>query len=202
MLRKIIVFITIVIIVSCSKEQLTPIREQKKIISGKILGFDGKPLEMAHLHATIYNSNIKKISVATDKDGNFKIEYDKSDLKLSLNFTGVYHYSELLDIYNIDLPDKVELNVKLKPYTFKPQEKGLVVIGNFNNFSFTYNTIPMELDEDGKYYAMVPNKSDTLFYQILGALPFERSINGTMSHGYVYDGGGDYCSYIVTDTSL
>jgi len=201
MLKRLNILLLAILILSCSREQLTPEREESKFITGKILGYDGKPLELSHLIAKIYGNKMKELLIPTDKNGNFRIEYRKSDLKLSLMFTGVYHNSKSFEFYTMGLPKELELNVKLSPYVFFPEKEGLYVIGNFNNFSFTNNKIPMEIDDEGKYFAFLPNKSDTLFYQILGAIP-HRSINGTMSHGYVYDGGGDYRSFIVSKDSI
>src|SRR5437867_2761658 len=49
---------------------------------------------------------------------------------------------------------------------------------------------------DGRYTLDVETSDDTVAYQLLGVTKEKRSINGTSSDRFFYDGGGDYRSVL------
>jgi thiol-disulfide isomerase/thioredoxin len=200
-LKLLLTLIIATILVACSSEDLTPKRDIAFHIRGTLLGYDGKPMELSHVHINIIGKNKIRESKDIGKSGEFSIPVKSADL-IELEFTGVNHFRSSVEIFNVGCNEDIQLDIKLKPYQLKKEINELKLIGNFNNYSFTENCITMKKNADGSFTATVPNKSDTLFYQVLGALEEERSINGTQQDGFVYDGGGDYRSFIVSKDSL
>jgi len=200
-IRLILAFVFIVVLIGCSSEDLTPKRDRTIHIKGFVLGYDGKPLTMAHVHAQITGKNIIKQSFQVGSSGEFSFPVKSADI-INLEFTGVNHKMYTLEIFNVGCNEDIELEVKLKPNHLKDGLTELKLIGNFNKYSFSNGFILMKKEEDGTFSAFVPNRADTLFYQVLGAMDEERSINGTQYDGLVYDGGGDYRSFIVSKDSM
>ncbi|MFH1050050.1 MAG: TlpA disulfide reductase family protein [bacterium] len=199
--RLILFLMVLALLIGCTSEELTPKRDKTFFIKGKILGYDGKTLELAHVHVRITGKKSYSESFQADEKGEFSIPVNHADL-INLQFTGVNHLLYSVEILNPGFDKDIELQVKLKPYQVKTEINELNVMGNFNKYSFTDGLIKMDKNADGSFSAVIPNKADTLFYQVLGALEEQRSINGTMYDGLVYDGGGDYRSYLITKDSL
>jgi thiol-disulfide isomerase/thioredoxin len=163
------------------------------VIHGKLTGRNSSPMELAHVHLFV-NSDEPTESFKVSEKGEYEIKFNH-DGSYKLLFTGVGHKSfekEFIQLSNedFDLDTKLEANIILDSLS------KLTIIGNFNDFDFSTGT-PMK-ESEGKYFADIDSESDTIFYQLLG--PFgNRSINGTMSDGFVYDNGGDYRSFIIND---
>ncbi len=163
------------------------------IIYGKLTGRNSSPMELAHVHLFV-NSDEPTESFKVSDQGEYEIEFNHDGF-YKLLFTGVGHKSyekEFIQLSN----EEFGLNTKLEANIILDSLSKLTVIGNFNDFDFV-SGIPMN-ESKGKYFANIDSDSDTIFYQLLG--PFGgRSINGTMSDGFVYDNGGDYRSFIIND---
>ncbi len=57
----------------------------------------------------------------------------------------------------------------------------------------------MTKQQDGTYISEFEIKADSFQYQLLSVEATGRSINGTQSDGYKYDGGGDYLSIVKSN---
>lgn len=202
MKKEILIFIIVIFtIFSCQKEELAPIREKPVFIKGKLSGSNDKPIIKSSVHAYMYGLKKDEILYPVSPNGNFNIPFKDVEY-FELEFSGVNHKVFYFEMFNFAENKDIVLNVRLEPNMLFEQFEELKVIGNFNNFSFDSGFVKMKELPDGRYSADVPNKYDTLFYQILGAAPGPRSINGTMSMGYIYDGAGDYRSYLISKDSI
>jgi thiol-disulfide isomerase/thioredoxin len=200
-LRKLMILGFIIALLACSKEELVPEREKPIYLKGRLLGYEGKPMKLAHVHAELFGEKSQSMSVEAGENGEFSLPITNSDF-IKLEFTGVDHQRYIMSFFNTGNKDDLELDIKLEPNRLLEDLSGLSVIGTFNNFSFNSGLIKMKENPDGNFTAVVPNIADTLYYQVFNSIPGARSVNGTMSAGYVYDGGGDYRSYLVSPDSL
>jgi thiol-disulfide isomerase/thioredoxin len=166
--------------------------EDQSIISGKLLGSDGKPMMKAEVQVLDrqYNSQILATTVA-GSDGSFSIKFAQRGL-LYLSFTGVNHMQHVFPVL-AEKPIQEKIEMRLKAYEYNDDLSQVKIIGDFNGFSFQ-SAQPMTPQADGTYVFETEVTADSFAYQILGAEKNGRSINGTQSDGFVYDGGGDYQS--------
>jgi peroxiredoxin len=167
------------------------------IVRGKLLGCDGKPMSMAHVHYEV--DSVKKSQQVSD-DGAFEINIGKTTIPKML-FSGVDHHSYKFSIYwdgNAEKP--LEVTVKLAPNIMPATTDKIFITGSFNDFNSDSGLIELQPLDSVKYSAKVKYAQDTLLYQII----FESGdkltdcINGSMSDFYAYDGTGNYCSGLLT----
>ncbi len=164
-------------------------------VSGYLLGYDGKPMPLAHIH---YKNGDKEITKQVEADGSFKFKTDNK-IYLELSFTGVNHKQSIFDIYLAEIKN-TNLTVRLSPNTFKDAKNSINLTGNFNNYSFEDGLAKLEKISENKYAATLDYKLDTLIYQlIIGYDAAAHSVNGQQQNYYQYDGGGDYRSVLVTN---
>ncbi len=172
-------------------------------ISGRLLGSNGKPMIVSDVIVTNL-ANRRDVNIYQVKsDGNFSFTLSPQSF-YNITFAGVNHNSYAITLMTFDENEEIQMEVKLSPYKIEENLDELYVIGSFNAFSFDEGLIKMEKQSDGTFIAEVPNERDTLYYQILGAVlePELRSINGTMSDTYIYDGGGDYRSVLLSSKRI
>jgi len=170
------------------------VAQQPSIISGKLLGHDGKPLLKAQVHVLPNRGERKALqSAEVAKDGGFEIKFDQSGL-VYLDFTGVHHYELMMPLL-IEKPLREKMAVQLKPYEYQSDFSQVKIIGDFNEFNFGSAKL-MEPQSDGTFTFEIDATANTFAYQILGAEKNGRSINGTQSDDFVYDDGGDYRSVV------
>jgi len=168
--------------------------QQPSVISGKLLGHDGKPMLKAQVHVLPNRGERKALqSAEVAKDGGFEIKFDHTGLAY-LNFTGVDHYELMMPLL-IENPLREKMSVWLKPYEYPNDFSQVKIIGDFNNFNFGSAKL-MEPQSDGTFTFEIEATATTFAYQILGAEKNGRSINGTQSDDFVYDDGGDYRSVV------
>jgi len=136
-------------------------------ISGVIKSAAGIPIERADVVVLEISFASEPIATATtDKNGNYKIILPDAQPQLQINYVAPNH--SVLQVPIICLPNQnYVIDVNLSPFYFDKISDTVSVIGNFNNFSRTENTIPMTKLESGIYTAKIPNPRDTLGYQIL-----------------------------------
>ena len=185
------IFLLIIIIVSFVGCQPKP---NYTIVKGKLLGSDNPSLIMANVSLN-YTTGGKAIQVIdVNKDGSYEIEL-KHDGLFNLSFSGVNHEAITVPILN-DKRETIILNIKLQRYNYNDKFEDVNIIGDFNHFSFR-SAQRMTKQNDGTFTAEFKTDKDSLAYQLLGVEKTGRSINGTMTDKYVYDGGGDYRSVVA-----
>jgi len=162
-------------------------------ISGTLVGADGRPMTLSHIHLHSFSTPDTIASVKAQQDGAFVVETDQTGLFL-LSFTGVDHLMERVYLLLME-GDDIALDVRLGPHAFLDDFSDAVIIGDFNDFDFEDGTRALEPQEDGTYALDVPVEADSLTYQIFHVAG-TRSTNGTRSDRFVYDGGGDYRSVL------
>ncbi|NOX90418.1 MAG: redoxin domain-containing protein [Calditrichaeota bacterium] len=172
-------------------------------LSGKIIGADGKPPVIAHIHIAEAGGNVYKPlkSVKANPDGTFEIKLPPQKY-LTVLVTAPYHQALELPLARDSKTQSVELDFQLQSYLFKDPIGEVKITGDWNNFSFS-SALPMQMQSDSTYVFEVKPTADTLAYQLIGLTQRELSINGTQYDYLVYDGGGDYRSVIrKTDSTM
>jgi peroxiredoxin len=153
-------------------------------ISGVVKSVAGMPIERADVCVSAGSYPMKPmITTTADKDGNYKIILSDTNLQLWINYVAPNH--SVLKIPVICLPNKnYVIDVNLSPFYIEGVSDTILVIGDFNNFSKTENTIEMTKLENGIYSAKIPNSRDTLGYQILTSNYKQHTINGQKADFY------------------
>ncbi|MDA3844362.1 MAG: TlpA disulfide reductase family protein [Candidatus Kapabacteria bacterium] len=194
MLKRLFSLLTLTIILaSCGEEA------KINTVHGSLLSCENQPMQAANVEAYIFNSKIDTVKISTDSDGKFELEFDQAEM-IAFNFFGADHMKYKLTLYTTGISESFDLKVNLQANSLPEEMNDVRVIGNFNHFDFEEG-VSMTLQSDGTYEAIVPNDTDTLFYQLLGITSggMNRSVNGTSHDFLVYDGGGDYRSAVITN---
>jgi peroxiredoxin len=153
-------------------------------VSGRLTGTEGKPISLAHVFLTYPSDDNPISSVVVQKDGKFKIVINSEGLWV-LHFTGIFHHEYQIAIYTGEQKN-IRLDVKLQTYNYNRNFSSMKVIGNFNGWSIP-KAIALKKDQDGKYSAIVDNKSDTLVYRIIN-IRTGGKVEGTEADGYTPTG--------------
>ncbi|HEY9167237.1 MAG TPA: thioredoxin-like domain-containing protein [Candidatus Kryptonia bacterium] len=162
-------------------------------VKGKLFGHDGKPLKAANIFLMKDGASAVK-SVQVGKDGSYSFLIDTAGV-WTVRYTGVDHYMHDVLLF-VEGQSTVGIDVRLKGYEYAEDLSGVKVVGDFNNFSFE-SAVPLQKGSDGRYALEFKATADSLAYQLIGVEKSGRSINGTNSTRYAYDGGGDYKSIVI-----
>ncbi|MCX6168757.1 MAG: thioredoxin-like domain-containing protein [Ignavibacteriales bacterium] len=145
----------------------------KTVIYGKLLGYNDKPIQTAHVTLLPENitsmilTGIKLDPVKVESDGSFKIITDRKGM-LSLSFIGDKHEGQSVLIF-VEKPSKVKLDVRLVLYQWSDNVNELKLVGDFNKFSWNSDFILMKKNEDGTFSADINiNEDRKLKYGIIG----------------------------------
>lgn len=183
----------------CFLSASSPAQPALYVIKGVVLGSDGKPIPVSDLHLLSNAPHLPRLPLQhthVGHAGRFQLCFSAPGLHL-VQFTGIGHRPLEVPVL-LRQRDSVVLTVRLKAYEPFDTLSNVQIIGDFNSFFFRRGAVPMVKQDDGTYVATVQAKADTLAYQILGVDKGGRSINGTQSDYFVYDGGGDYRSVVRT----
>jgi len=185
------------VIVACIWLALaSPVRAQHDVtvISGRVLGADGAPLKVGHVHLSAERSFRRQAEAPIAADGRFAIATTLTGA-LFLTVTGVDHYSVDVPLV-VEAPAAIGLDVRLQHYAYTDSLERITAIGDFNQFAFGTGR-PLVRQPDGRYTLEIATTADTLAYELMGLEKSgNRSINGTQADRYAYDEGGDYRSVI------
>lgn len=168
--------------------------QQEVSVSGRLRGYDGKPMAHSHVHLLTAGSSQPVASAQVGKDGTFQLNGSAGAMAY-IEFTGVGHASRKYFVL-ADRPIKLQLEVRLTTYPYLEELKEVKIIGDFNNFNFTTAQL-MKKEADGTYSAEFESGVKKFKYQLVGLTPTSRSVNGTQSEDFEYDGGGDYRSIVT-----
>jgi thiol-disulfide isomerase/thioredoxin len=136
------------------------------------------------------------LQVQAAPDGSFQIKTKETGVLL-LEFTGVNHMAMDVPLI-IEKPLKMSLTVSLSTYSYADDLKDVKVMSDLTNFSFN-EAQPMVRQVDGTFTLELQTNSPKLAYQIFGAEKTSRSINGTQSESFEFDGAGDYKSIVTPE---
>lgn len=167
------------------------------VVEGKILGADGKPPVLAHVHLVGLGDGFRGSlkSVRAGNDGAFTIGVPR-DRYYELAFTAVNHHSVRVPL-PVDLRRGIkglEVTLAANKYTDPLPEVG--ILGDWNGFDASEADLLTRL-ADGTFAYERNTEADTLAYQLLNATNDGRTVNGLDADHYRYDGGGDYVSVIL-----
>jgi thiol-disulfide isomerase/thioredoxin len=168
--------------------------QEATVISGKLLGYDKKPMLMAHAHLLKTSSPKPFVRVRAKSDGSFEITTKETGLIVA-EFTGVNHMAFDVVLF-IDKPLKIELSVTLATYSYADEMKDVKIITDMTDYAYD-KAQPMQKQSDGTYAIELQTTKDKITYQILGAEKTGRSINGTQSEAFEFDDEGDYRSIVA-----
>lgn len=169
---------------------------QQTIITGQLVGSDGKPMAKGNVH--IGRNNAKtQVSVEASKDGSYQISTNETGL-LMMQFTGASHRRKYVPLFieNNQTNNNIKLNVKLSANEYNSELSELRLIEDFDNPN-SQSAKVFQKQADGTYVVEFATNKDRVEYEIAGLDKNNRIINGTQSDEYVYDGDGDYHSVAI-----
>ena len=167
------------------------------VVSGTLLGSDGAPLKLAHVHLLDVQGGRTIARAQAEPDGRFALATVRTGV-FQLEFTGVDHYSAIVPLVALTHTSLV-VDARLKHYTYTDSLDRVTAMGDWNHNSFAHTT-PLVRQSDGRYSATVTvdSAADSVAYELIGLeISGSRSINGTMADRYVYDEGGDYKAVVA-----
>ena len=152
---------------------------------GTLLGHDGKPMKLAHVHAA-------GKSTPVDADGRFHVEGAGPGF-LKARFTGVDHAELSVDLYLDGKPAELEVTLGTYERRSPPFVEASVVIYLRENGKppIPYFRRPLKPLAGGLYGAIMLEKSDEIYYALEGIARGHR-MNGAEAESFAYDGRSSY----------
>ncbi|MFH0991600.1 MAG: TlpA disulfide reductase family protein [bacterium] len=169
------------------------LRAQETIITGTLLGYDGKPMQMTNIHLQKPGQKPKE-TVRAEKDGSFKLIVKDTGIVL-IKFAGLFHLSEDIP-FLIKQPSTIKLSLQLGTYHCNKKPLDPKILGSFNNWNLS-KPFDLKEEKDGTYSAEFETAEKEFSYQVQGFESTGRTVNGTLSERYEYDGDGDYRSIVT-----
>ena len=111
-------------------------------ISGTLLGADGEPMDLAHVHIHPLTSSKVVAGMEVAPDGRYELETDTTGV-FRLRFTGVHHLEKSGTLLLTGTGNPLEIDAQLSTHTYKEDFSEVKVIGDFNDFSFSKDTRAM-----------------------------------------------------------
>ncbi len=178
--------------VSCSNRSETG-------ISGVLTGAGDRPLALAHIHLLQPNVNEADsllLSAVTDSNGAFRLVTEHQGI-VKLRCTAPDH--SMLDIQPLLLQgrDNISLTIRLGGHRYADRFDSVSLIGDFNNWNWD-RALPLLPQPDGRYTLELPATEERFAYQLIN-VALDKSINGTQSDSFEYDGDGDYRSIVRSE---
>ncbi len=172
------------------------------ILSGKVIGSDGKPPIIAHVHLVEAGGDVfhPLKSVQVQKDGSFSLKLPKGKY-WDLYITAAFHQQLEVPLVRKKDNQSVKMDFQLESYRFKDHFDQVKITGDWNDFSFS-SAEPMHKEKDGTFTFQIRPQADTVAYQLIGLLAREVSVNGTQYDYLIYDHGGDYKSVLKKTDSV
>ncbi len=167
-------------------------------VTGTILDCHGKPLPLAHAHLLPYRGNLHNplLTCTADKKGRFSLEVAEPGM-YRLLLTGVGHDHVAIPLLLESEHQEISVSVHLAPLPYKERFELVRILGDWDKFNWqTADT--MQAQPDGTFLYEREISADTVAYQLLEITTVPRSVNGTSSDWFRYDGGGDYISVLRT----
>jgi len=186
-----IFFFLLIVAFGCDK------KDTSKTISGKIVGASGQRPAAADVHLSTlegyYSDAIVSKPVA--EDGSYSISVDEPGL-YRVWATATNHRAVGAPVIIEDDDSHITVNLQMALHDYKNAFDEIMVIGSWNGYSRKKAGV-MQRQDDGTFVFETEADSDTVGYQLIGLVESGRSMNGTHSDFFEYDGGGDYRSMLV-----
>ncbi len=166
-------------------------------IRGTVLGADGKPCIVAHVHVGKLNGDpAKRQTTECSKDGSFHVTLPQKG-NYALSASGVNNQEVEIPLFLTEDGKNITVRFQLQGNLTTENVTDPTIIGDWNKFKFASKT-PMVRSADGKHFSYeFTAQADSVSYQLLD-VSGSHSMNGSHADYYVYDGGGDYRSVIKT----
>ena len=162
-------------------------------ITGKLLGYDGKPMQQTDIH--VYKGGQRATeTVHAGADGSFSLTVKDTGV-VTVKFAGLFHLSEDIP-FLLEQGISLNVDIRLGTYRFIKEPKLMRMMGTFNMWGQS-EAKEMNREADGSFSAEIAATSEKVGYQVIGAESAGRTINGTQSEYFEYDGDGDYRSFVT-----
>jgi len=169
-------------------------------ISGTLVGSDGRPIPVSHVHVHVWPGGEVLASTAVDPDGKWSLAVDTTGVFLAW-FSGVGHRGERVGLYLTGDEERIELDVRLGRHALRDEFDAAALIGDFNEFAEDRGSLPLHQRSDGLRAIDVATGADTLAYQFLD-VAWTSPIEDPKAQRYTYDGSGGYRSVVDVEQSF
>lgn len=172
---------------------------QQTVITGKLLGSDGKPMIKGNVALLSQKISSKPIAtVEANKDGSYQVNIDKGGL-FFLVFAGVNHKYKILPLILEGEANNIKLDVQLPTNLYLLDSLDDKTAENFTLSLITQDqkSVDFRKQQDGTYLAEFTTNKDRIEYQIVDLNVEGNFLPGTQSEDYVYDGRFGYKSVIT-----
>lgn len=165
---------------------------QETVITGMVLGQDGKPMPKAHISIMRPYQHNTIATVEAAEDGSYTIPTAERGFVL-LRYYGVDHEPLTVSALLNDTTQP-EINVRLRPHAYLKSFDSVRIVGDFNNYSYD-NAPLLTKDSAGIYSIVLTTSARSLTYQLLGVTAV-GAVNAPGAESYVFDGVGGYHSVV------
>jgi thiol-disulfide isomerase/thioredoxin len=174
------------------------------IITGRLLGSDGKPMVMSHVHLsggsgyTEYTHSLADpnfASVQVRPDGSFEISTDSLGA-MTLQFSGVA-YEWLRVPLVLERPTKLSVQVRLAPLAFRENLRDATIIYDFDDVARGKRSTFKQTGK-GIFKVTLPTSKKEFKYRLegVGYHPWGASVQNCTADAYEYLGDGVYTSIV------
>jgi thiol-disulfide isomerase/thioredoxin len=163
-------------------------------LRGRLLGQGGAPMRLAHVH---FGGRM----VPVDASGAFTVKAPAPGLHTA-RFTGVDHAEHTFGFFFDGEAQEVVVTLGTYPRSHASAGASVVVLGPSKGGGEreALRRVPLQQQPDGAYTAEVEVTGGELAYEIESVFE-NRTVNGTQSESFEYDGGGDYVSLLHARTT-
>lgn len=149
-------------------------------VVGRVVGSDNQPLPTVYL---VIEGNGSKIRQYLPPDGHFDFEL-KSCGGYFAFVNAPFHNTLFFPLY-IGKTGQTAVTVQLAPADFLTRFDSIKITTDYHNFSSDRKFMVMSKQADSTYAIKVKTPADTFAYQIIGALPDDDSMEGTLADYFV-----------------
>lgn len=160
-------------------------------ISGKLVGYDGKPMKIAHVTLLKNTTSTILTKIQTGADGSYSVTTNEKG-PYTIRFTGLFGAPENILIYTEGYCNE-KIDMQLGQVRFTKGVLAPYLVGDFNDWD-TKKIKPMLKSADGKYHATIETDKDKIrFRYIIGYL---GGSNGDMDGEFEYDDKRGYLTIV------
>ena len=163
-------------------------------VTGTLLDLDGKPMAVADVHVKNGMDDTTLVSARVAPDGGYSITVPAA-VACYLEYSAVDHDSHHVPFIS-DGKGETRINVRLGAYRLLDDLSGVQIVQMKPDFS-SGETFTPEKQADGTYVAEIRTDQSPFKYELKGVEKTGRTVNGTTSESFEYDGGGDYASVVT-----
>lgn len=169
-------------------------------ISGTLLGDNGSPISVSHVHLQQWPGGDVLASTVVQPDGSWSLAVDTTGVFLAW-FSGIGHRGERVGLLLTGNEEQIEIEVRLGRHELRDGLDDATLIGDFNQFAEDRGALPLRPRADGLRVVDVATEADTLAYQFLG-VAWTAPIADPAARRFAYDGAGGYRSIVDVDRSF